>query len=65
MMKNVTLISIIAIFLIIALFAIGGLICWGVGSLVCYAFNINFEWTYLCGLATELIIWILGSIFKK
>lgn len=59
------LLYLLAIIIVIALFALGGLIMWGLGSLVCIAFNIDFNFTYLCGLALEAIVWVLGPIFKK
>ena len=57
--------TIIAILIVSGVFAIAGLVYWGLGSLICVAFSINFNWTYLCGLATAFIVYILEEIFGK
>lgn len=53
---------------VIALIAIGfmlsGLIFWGIGAFIIWAFGIAFTWTYWHGLAVTFIVWILSSIFK-
>lgn len=56
---------IVALIIVVALFAIGGLFFWGIGNFVCYAFKINYNWTFFCGLAVQIIAFILTSIFKK
>lgn len=55
---------IIAVFLMAIIFAFTGLIWWGVGSLVVFAFGINFTWTYLHGLAIAVLTWALKGIIK-
>lgn len=49
---------------IIVAFALSGLLMWGIGSFIIWAFKISFIWTYWHGLAVAFIIWILSSIFK-
>ena len=49
---------------IIVAFGLSGLLMWGIGSFIIWAFKISFEWTYWHGLAVSFIIWILSSIFK-
>lgn len=59
------LVSIIAIIIGLALgFGLSGLIFWGIGAFIIWAFEIAFTWTYWHGLAVAFIVWILGSIFK-
>ena len=55
-----TFLIIIAILigLIVDLF-IGGLVWWGIGSLIVYAFHINYTWTFLQGLCISLLTFIL------
>ena len=56
--------AIIALFLVAIIFAITGLIWWGVGALVVFAFGIDFTWTYLHGLAIAVLAWALKGIIK-
>lgn len=59
------LVSIIAVILGLAIgFALSGLMFWGIGSFIIWAFGIAFTWTYWHGLAVAFIVWVLGSIFK-
>ena len=61
-MKGI-LIVLLAIVIVAILFLLGGLIYWGIGSLICVAFHINYNWTFLCGLATQFITFMLITIF--
>lgn len=51
------------VYLIIAT-AIQGLIYWGIGAFVCWAFSIPFTFTFWHGLAIGFIVSILAGIFK-
>lgn len=42
-----------------------GLIVWGIGSLVIFAFGIDFQFTYLMALAVVLVLDILSLILGK
>lgn len=59
----------LAIFVVVIAYIIAaaflGLIFWGIGSFIVWAFSIPYNWTYLHGVATYLIIWTLQRIFKK
>ena len=50
----------------LAILAIGlqGLIYWGIGVFVCWAFNIPFERGFVHGIALAFIVSILASIFS-
>lgn len=50
---------------VIAAFALSGLLMWGIGNFIVWAFKISFVWTYWHGLAATFIIWIVSSIFKQ
>lgn len=66
-MKNIFYVILIALFVIVGLsiiFAFEGLLFWGVGSLFCWAFNINFEFTYFMGVVTAIFAAILVKIIK-
>lgn len=41
-----------------------GLIVWGIGSLIIFAFDINFQFTYLMALAIALVLDILGFTIR-
>ena len=47
-----SLLYLLAILIVAIVFAIGGLIYWGIGSLVCVVFDINYNWTFLHGITT-------------
>lgn len=49
---------------VVVCFALLGLIFWGIGGFIIWAFGIAFTWTYWHGLAVAFIVWILGSTFK-
>ena len=66
-MRNLSdniLVIIIALFLFAIVLGVTGLIWWGVGSLVVFAFGINFTWTYLHGLAIAVLSWALKGVLK-
>lgn len=48
----------------LAIFCIPALILWGVGYFVCWAFAIPFLFTFWHGLAVELILMVIGGLFK-
>ena len=50
---------------IIAGFLLSGLIYWGIGAFVVWAFSINFIWTFWHGLALAFITWVLAGIFNR
>lgn len=50
--------------LIVGAFALSGLIYWGIGAFIIWAFAINFAWTFWQGLAIAFIVNILSEIFK-
>lgn len=57
--------TIIAVILGLAIgFMLSGLIFWGIGAFIIWAFEISFTWTFWHGLAVAFIVWILSSIFK-
>lgn len=62
-MKVVLIILGVVLGIIVAL-GLSGLLMWGIGSFIIWAFKISFAWTYWHGLAAAFIIWILTSIFK-
>lgn len=44
---------------------LSGLMFWGIGLFIIWAFSIAFTWTFWHGLAVAFIVWILSSIFSK
>lgn len=59
------LIAIITVAVILLCFLIESLIVWGVGVFVCDVFDINYIWTFWHGLATTLVLSVVGSFFKN
>jgi len=60
------LISILVILLVVAaILGLEGLVFWGIGSFVCWAFAIPFVFTFWHGCAIALIAGILQGIFKN
>ena len=57
-------IVLLAILIVGVLFLIGCLICWGIGSLVCVVFEINYNWTFLHGLVVQLLFVCLYGLIK-
>jgi hypothetical protein len=43
--------------------ALSGLVFWGIGELIVWAFKIGFVWTYWHGLCTAIVVNVLSSIF--
>lgn len=66
MIALLCVIFIILIVLLVAAFIVGlqGLIYWGIGSFVCWAFSIPYTFTFSQGIAIALIVSILGGLFK-
>lgn len=69
-MKNKSFIEAIAVAIIVLIivaivYAISGLCMWGIGNFVIYVFEIDYEWTYLHGLATSIVLAVVGSAFKS
>ena len=65
-MKEEILIKILGILLgVFVGIIIGALIFWGLGNLFIYAFNIDYEWTFLHGFVSELIWMLLIQLFKN
>ena len=59
-------ILILVVLLILAmLIGIEGLVYWGIGAFVCWAFQIPFEFTFFHGLAVAMVIPIISGIFKS
>lgn len=60
------LLSIIFIVLVIAAFIVGiqGLVYWGIGSFICWAFAIPYTFTFWQGIAIAIVISILGGLIK-
>ncbi len=54
-----------AIVIIIVSIVVGGLVIWGLGNFIIWAFNVNFEWNLFRGMATYLVIWVMYIICKK
>lgn len=65
MFKDGCLFTIAGLLIVILLYALSGLILWGVGSLLVWAFGIDFQFTYLMGLALAIVLSVVGSYFKK
>lgn len=57
------LIIVLIILIVISLYALSGLIFWGIGSLIVWTFKISFVWTYWHGVCAAMIVSILTSIF--
>lgn len=61
-----SLIGILVIILgVAALIGLEGLIIWGIGSFVCWAFAIPFVFTFWHGCAIVLVLAILKGIFQR
>ncbi len=55
----------IAILIVILSIGLEGLVFWGIGSFICWAFAIPFAFTFWHGCAAAMIVSILQSIFKR
>lgn len=61
-----SLIAILVILLVAAaIIGLEGLIFWGIGTFICWAFAIPFVFTFWHGCAVTLIAGILQGIFKN
>ena len=58
-----TLVILFIILIIILGLALSGLVFWGIGALIVWAFKIGFVWTYWHGLCIAIVVSILSSIF--
>lgn len=58
-----TLVILFIILIIILGLALSGLMFWGIGALIVWAFKISFVWTYWHGVCTAMIVSVLTSIF--
>lgn len=66
-MKKLLTISLEILFIIIILILVigaQGLIYWGIGAFICFAFQIPFNFTFLHGIAIGLIVSIISGIFN-
>ena len=50
---------------IVLIIGLQGLIYWGMGAFICWAFNISFQWKFIHGIALAFIVSILAGIFKS
>lgn len=64
-MKDNILAIIIVMVVLSLLISFEGLIVWGIGVFVCNVFNINYVWTFWHGVATTLVLTIVGSFFRN
>lgn len=58
--------TLIVLFIILGIIfglALSGLVFWGIGTLIVWAFKIGFVWTYWHGLCTAIVVSVLSSIF--
>ena len=55
----------ITIALLILVIGLQGLVYWGMGAFICWAFNISFQWKFIHGIALAFIVSILAGIFKS
>jgi hypothetical protein len=58
-----TLAILFIILIIILDLALSGLVFWGIGALIVWAFKIGFIWTYWHGLCTAMVVNVLSNIF--
>lgn len=65
MKKDWIAVGLITTALVLILVLLYGLICWGIGVLFIRVFDINYEWTYLHGLATSMVLTFVGSFFRS
>ena len=60
------LIAILIVILVVAaIIGLEGLVFWGIGSFICWAFAIPFAFTFWHGYAAAMIVSILQGIFKR
>ena len=63
-MDNIFLIVIMVLAVVILIIGLQGLVYWGMGAFICWAFNIPFEWGFVHGIALAFIVSILSTIFN-
>lgn len=64
-MKDNILAIIIIMVILSLVISFEGLIVWGIGAFVCNVFNINYVWTFWHGVATTLVLAVIGSFFRS
>lgn len=58
--------TLVVLFIILGIMfglALSGLVFWGIGALIVWAFKIGFVWTYWHGLCTAIVVSVLSNIF--
>lgn len=65
--ENVELIvkALSIIVLVLIAFTLGTLVFYGLGSLIVWAFNINFEWTIWHSVCAEMVYCLIKGMFSK
>lgn len=61
----ILLIILLVILILAVVLALQGLIYWGIGAFICWAFSIPFVFTFWHGLAISLIVSTISGIFNK
>ena len=61
----IILIILLAILIIALVLGLQGLVYWGMGAFICWAFQIPFEFTFAHGVAIAFIVSTLTSIFNR
>lgn len=51
--------------LMLITFTLGTLVFYGLGSLIVWAFNINFEWTIWHSVCAEMVYCLIKGMFSK
>ena len=64
-MKDNILAIIIVMVVLSLVISFEGLIVWGISVFVCNVFNINYVWTFLHGVATTLVLAVIGGFFRS
>lgn len=67
-MKKIIICALIAIgFLLLCAIglALSGLLFWGIGVFITWAFAINFEWTFWHGMSITLILTVLSMVVEQ
>lgn len=55
---------VIALIIVLAIFAITSLIVWGIGNAIIYLFVLPMSWTYLQACITVFALWGIKKILK-
>ena len=64
-MKDNILAILIVMVVLSLVISFEGLIVWGIGVFVCNVFNINYVWTFWHGVATTLVLAVIGGFFRS